>query len=195
MCQPSMHAIDTKLSKGWANGGSGEDMSFPQVGIDIEGEDIYKHFGPGRVVWHTPDDFNIEYNPASIETYFNQVYIVGNRLEVIDEVLDLANASVCPFSVNRIYTRGRERGIGILAGAQSSIGIPVVVRTQSEHKFAFYVEDVNDQERMDSFFGRPLPWSYLLRHKHSFFYRDPRGTVHGPFRLQLTPIEGEAIAG
>lgn len=178
----NVHVLDTKLSNGYRDGGG--------VGIEVDGEEIYKNLGPGRFVWHTPDDFNIEYNSQSIERYFNEIYHIGNRGLGIDEILDLANASVCPFSVNRVYTRGRERGIGILAGAQSSIGIPTVVRTQSEHKYAFYVEDENDQARMDGIFSRPLPWAYLLKHEHSFFYRDPRGVVHGPFRLQITPPTG-----
>lgn len=175
----NFHLLDTKLAESFKDGGG--------IGEEVDGEEIYRSrfMGPGKFVWHCPDDFNIQYNPDSVEHYFAEVYKLGCRVIAIDELLDLATSSFTPFSVNRVQTRGRERHMGLWAGTQRPTGILPTIRTEAQHKYQFFVEDPDDQERMDAAFGRPLPWPYLLKHPYSFFYRDPRGTVHGPFRLAL----------
>lgn len=175
----NFHLLDTKLASSFVDGGG--------IGTEVDGEHIYRrdYMGPGKFVWHCPDDFNIQYNPESIERYFSKVYELGNRVIAIDELLDIATSSSTPFSVNRVQTRGREKGMGLWAGTQRPTGILPTIRTEAQHKYQFFVEDPDDQDRMDSAFGRPLPWAYLLKHPYSFFYRDPVGTVHGPFRLAL----------
>jgi hypothetical protein len=175
----NFHLVDTKLSKAFVGGGG--------IGVEVNGEEIYrsKFMGPGKFVWHTPDTFNVEYHPEAIERYCDAVYQIGNRVIALDEFLDIGTSSYTPFSVNRLATRGRERGIGLWAGTQRPAGILPTIRTEANHKYQFYVEEPDDQDRMDAAFGRPLPWAYLLRHPYSFFYRDPVGTIHGPFRLAL----------
>lgn len=182
------HLVDTKLAKAYRNGGG--------IGEEVTGRNIFKHkyLGPGRYVWHTPDDFNLEYNEDAIEEYCNEIYSIGNRVVAFDELLDIATAQRTPFSFHRLLTRGRERHIGILMGMQRPAGVPPVSRTESEHKYCFYLEDMDDQERMEAAFGGfPIPWGYLKRHKFSYFYNDPSGDVHGPYRLNLqTSQEAEA---
>lgn len=180
----NFHLIDTKLAKSFRGGGG--------IGKEVEGDDIYRHLGPGQFVWHTPDDFNVEYNPESIEKYFATVYAIGCRVIAVDELLDIGTSSYTPFSINRVQTRGREKFMGLWAGTQRPSGILTTIRTESGHKYQFYLEDEDDRDRMDKAFNRKLPWSYLLHHPYSFFYRDPRGGVHGPFRLALPEKESNA---
>jgi energy-coupling factor transporter ATP-binding protein EcfA2 len=180
VAKANAHLVDTKLAKAYRDGGG--------IGEEVFGRNIYrsKYMGPGRYVWHTPDDFNLEYNPDSIEEYCNAIYQIGNRVVAFDEMLDVATAQTTLFSFHRMYTRGRERGIGVWAGMQRPAGVPPVARTEVEHKYCFYLEDPDDQERMEAAFGGyPLPWNYLKKHRYSFFYCGVTGDVHGPFRLRL----------
>lgn len=175
--KPNFHLLDTKLAKSYKDGG--------KIGKSVYGENIYKNLGPGKFVWHTPDDFNVEYNSDAIERYFATVYSIGNRVIAIDELLDIGTSSYTPFSVHRAYTRGREKGLGVWAGMQRPSGIIPSARTEVEHKYLFYLEEEIDRSRMESAFDYPIPWTYLKREEFSFLYCDPRGNVEGPFKLSL----------
>jgi hypothetical protein len=172
-----LHVVDTKLSESYKGGGG--------VGQEVWNNNIYKreHLGPGRKVWHTPDDFNIEHNKEAVEHYFKTMYDIGNRMVAIDEITDVADESRVPFSVRRMFTRARERKLGCLWGAQRLHGIPSVARTETEHWFSFFLDDQDDRDRMEKKFDCALPWQDLLEEEYSFMYRAPDGSVHGPFYL------------
>jgi hypothetical protein len=171
----NVHLLDTKISPNYKNGGG--------LGEEVRGEAIYRKMGPGRYVWHTPPDFNIEYGPEKVERYFAEVFKTGNRIIGVDELFDVATTHDTPFSVNRIYTRGREKSISIWAGMQRPIGCPLVSRSEAKHKYLFFLDEEDDRDRMEKNFNYDIPWAYLEKNEFSFFYRDPHGDVYGPYRL------------
>lgn len=108
---------------------------------------------------------------AVCEAFFKAVIAMRNTIIYIDEITQLASATVVPKEIKLIWTQGRSLNIGAWCATQRPKGIPVVVKDQSEVWFLFRVNSKDDRkvvkgylpiEDMPEVVDRPLPkyWFY-----------------------------------
>jgi hypothetical protein len=112
----------------------------------------------------------IEYD-AHTEKFLNAVIAKRNCIVYIDEITQLATASIVPRQIKIIWTQGRSLNIGAWCATQRPKGIPLVVKDQSEVWFLFRVNSFDDRkvvkgylpiEDMPEVVDHPLPkfWFY-----------------------------------
>ena len=108
---------------------------------------------------------------SQCESFFKAVIACRNTIVYIDEITQLANATVVPRELKLIWTQGRSLNIGAWCSTQRPKGIPVIVKDQSEVWFLFRVNNKDDRkvvqgylpiEDMPEIVDRALPkyWFY-----------------------------------
>ncbi len=106
------------------------------------------------------------------EKYFRDIIATRNTIVYIDEITQLANATVVPREIKLIWTQGRSLNIGAWCSTQRPKGIPIIVKDQSEVWFLFRINNKDDRkvvegylpvEDMPEMVDRALP-------KYWFFY-------------------------
>lgn len=86
--------------------------------------------------------------------YLQTVWDIGNILVYIDEVYGVVNpGSKPPAELNALYTRGRERGIGVWASTQRPAWVPLIVLSESEWLFMMRLMLDKDRARMAEIMG------------------------------------------
>jgi DNA helicase HerA-like ATPase len=91
------------------------------------------------------------------EKLFEELYEAGTLTLYIDE----AYAVVPPGTragkwLNALYTRGRERGIGVWAATQRPAWIPLFMISEADWVFAFRLSLVEDRQRLAAIAGEKL---------------------------------------
>lgn len=81
-----------------------------------------------------------------------------------------------------LWTRGREAGIGIWAGVQRPVSIPLVTLSEAEHYFVFRLNLREDRDRMSAVCGVTIP----LLPRYAFRYAAPSEDVY----WQVERVEG-----
>ena len=105
------------------------------------------------------------------ESFFKAIIATRNTIVYIDEITQLATATIVPKELKLIWTQGRSLNIGAWCATQRPKGIPLVVKDQSEVWFLFRVNNRDDRkvvqgylpiEDMPEIVDRPLPkyWFY-----------------------------------
>lgn len=72
-----------------------------------------------------------------------------------------------------LWTRGREAGIGVWAGVQRPVSIPLVTLSEAEHYFVFRLILREDRDRMSAVCGTVIP----VLPRYGFLYADPANDV------------------
>lgn len=123
------------------------------------------------------------------EQFFKAIIATRNTIVYIDEITQLANATVVPRELKLIWTQGRSLNIGAWCSTQRPKGIPVIVKDQSEVWFLFRVNSLDDRkvvkgylplEDMPEVVDRPLP-------KYWFWYWEdsmPEPMLVKPLKLE-----------
>jgi hypothetical protein len=86
----------------------------------------------------------------TLESFWDDILFdcwnAGNVLVYVDEVYLLKpEGGAYPRYLSRLYTTGRERGIGAWASAQRPAWVPLVLMSESEHVFAFRMNLEDDR--------------------------------------------------
>lgn len=86
----------------------------------------------------------------TLESFWDEVLFecwnVGNVLVYVDEVYLLKpEGGAYPRYLSRLFTTGRERGVGAWASAQRPAWIPLVLISESEHVFVFRLNLEDDR--------------------------------------------------
>lgn len=108
---------------------------------------------------------------SQCEKFFQAIIACRNTIVYVDEITQLANATVVPRELKLIWTQGRSLNIGAWCATQRPKGIPIIVKDQSEIWFLFRVNSKDDRkvvqgylplEEMPEVVERPLPkyWFY-----------------------------------
>jgi len=89
------------------------------------------------------------------DRYLWSVYRAGNCVLYIDEVYGVVppGSRRPPDSLNAIYTRGRELGIGAVAASQRPVWVPMEIISECEWFFAFRLLLDDDRRRLASLMG------------------------------------------
>lgn len=85
------------------------------------------------------------WNP-DIAKFLRDVIAEKNTIVYIDEIAQLASATVVPDEINIIWTQGRSIRVGGWCATQRPKRIPVVVKDQSEIWFMFRVNSRDDRK-------------------------------------------------
>ena len=123
------------------------------------------------------------------EKFFKAIIATRNTIVYIDEITQLANATVVPREIKLIWTQGRSLNIGAWCATQRPKGIPTIVKDQAEVWFLFRVNNRDDRkvvqgyvpiEDMPEVVDRPLP-------KYWFYYWEdsmPQPMLVRPLKLE-----------
>lgn len=126
---------------------------------------------------------------SQCESFFKAIIATRNTIVYIDEITQLANATVVPRELKLIWTQGRSLNIGAWCSTQRPKGIPVIVKDQSEVWFLFRVNNRDDRkvvqgylpiEDMPEIVDRALP-------KYWFYYWEdsmPEPMLVKPLKLE-----------
>ena len=91
---------------------------------------------------------------------------------VVHELGDLGTSFAMGPAFAEVYRKGRSLAITVVGVTQRPVGIPVLVRSESQHVACFTLVDDSDRDTMARLMGpairpRPLPLD------HTFWYRGP----------------------
>lgn len=100
--------------------------------------------------------------------FFDWVFLRGNTIVWIDEVMGLATAHRMPRALLRIYTQGRSKNIGLWACSQRPAGIPAIILANSDYYFIFNLNNINDRKRIYDMTG--MKEMLELPVGHNFWY-------------------------
>lgn len=108
---------------------------------------------------------------ANCARFFQDIIKCGNTIIYIDEITQLASATVVPDEIKLVWTQGRSLNIGAWCATQRPKGVPIIIKDQAEVWFLFRVNNRDDRkvvvgymptEEMPEIVDRPLPkyWFY-----------------------------------
>jgi len=107
---------------------------------------------------------------ANCETFFQAIIACKNTIVYIDEITQLASATVVPREIKLLWTQGRSLNIGAWCSTQRPKGIPLVIKDQSEVWFLFRINSKDDRkvvkgylplDRTPEVVEHPLPKYYF----------------------------------
>lgn len=125
---------------------------------------------------------------ATCEKFFRAIIACRNTIIYIDEITQLASATVVPREIKLIWTQGRSLNIGAWCSTQRPKGIPIIIKDQSEVWFLFRINSLDDRrvvrghmplDDTPEVVQRPLP-------KFWFYYWEdsmPRPMLVKPLKL------------
>lgn len=132
----------------------------------------------------------LEWNDTC-KRFFSDVIEVQNTIVYIDEITQLATANNVPKELKIIWTQGRAINIGAWCATQRPLGIPEIIKSQSEVWFLFRVNSKDDREVVKGYIPlektpevieKPLP-------KYEFWYWDD--TLEHP--IHVAPLKLEEL--
>lgn len=143
----------------------------------------------GRVkpIVYRPDP---EYDaPEFYEAVFAWIYRLKNCVVIIDEVYAVYGGSLASSrNLRALLTRGRSMGIAVYAATQRPRNLPLEILTESEHRFVFRLDLVDDRRRAYETtareeFNLPVPQQYSFRYHNSEM--DANEPLGKPKRLEI----------
>lgn len=129
----------------------------------------------GYVLWpkHTMDiDTDDAIHHAAFDQAMQYIYRRGNRIFVVDEVLDFVDMKL-ERQLRRLWTRGRSMGVGLWVGTQQPFHVPTHAYRQSYHLFVANDPDQRSRKRYEEIGGiEPgiVADEVLALGKHEFLY-------------------------
>lgn len=102
------------------------------------------------------------------EAFFNWVFMRQNTIVWIDELMQIATAYKAPRSLQRCYTQGRSKNVGVWACTQRPAGIPAICLSNSDYYFIFNLNNINDRKRIYDMTGQREMMD--LPTGHNFWY-------------------------
>lgn len=125
---------------------------------------------------------------ATARAFYRQAKSSRPQLLQVDEGLDFYHSNGAPKGGDDVFSQtaraGRERGMGLLFGAQRTKGIPALLMSELAKLYAFRLDNWQDAKRYTEMGAPEVP---RLQHEHVFYYWTKReyGRLWGPYRLTL----------
>lgn len=115
------------------------------------------------------------------ESQFAELYEIGEHTLYIDEAYAVVPPGARPGKyLNALYTRGRERGIGVWASTQRPTWIPLFLISEADWLVVFRLNLLDDRKRIASIAGpnilRPVPnphgfWIYNVLSEYPRYFK------------------------
>lgn len=139
-------------------------LGIPEWNLEPPSRNALRRFRDGyaaRIRWPVPDSGNWE-------PIFEEAYRIGNVVVYIDEVYGVVDIGKKPGTyLMACYTRGRERGIGMVAATQRPTWVPLVIFSEAEWFFVFQLLLPDDRRRVAGFVGEQV--EQRITDKHGFW--------------------------
>ena len=129
-------------------------------------------------------------DPDWFEEFFARLYNYGNLTLYIDEVYGVTPPGAKPgMWLSALYTRGRERGIGVWAATQRPVWVPLFLISEADWMLIFRLNLYDDRKRIASIAGDsiletiPDPhglWLYHVDMDDPVYYQSARTSVLAP---------------
>ena len=127
-------------------------------------------------------------NPDQLDEYMQLVYQKGQScLFCIDEAYQVHTRGQAGDGIISLLTRGRSKGISLLACTQRPAWLARFFLTESQKFWVYRLQDIQDRKRLAE--AIPYPRDLVLD-KYSFFYYksgDASGKTYGPIPLSYDP--------
>jgi len=103
---------------------------------------------------------------SELEDMTMQIMKRGTAIVDLDELGGLATAQVVPDGITRLATQGRGKGVGLWSKYQKPLGVPKVLKSQSEYFFLFRLTPHEDRREMMNY----IPDEAILERIPKFYY-------------------------
>lgn len=137
--------------------------------------------------------YNELQDAATIDEFFQWIYLRKNCLVYIDELYAITKNDVYPWHMGACYTRGRERNIETWGATQRPARVPQIVFSESEHVYCFRLRMPQDRDRVEDMTGIPAE-SIAALPKRRFIYAPQEGDISRPMELDLSQRKQNANA-
>lgn len=121
----------------------------------------------------------------AVENFLHWVYARENTFLYIDEVASICFDGHLPYWLHGILSRGRQLGIGLLAGTQRPKRIPLALFSESERFYVFRLRLREDAERVEQTLGIDAESVQALKNYH-FYYGNNEAVHSKPLTLKLS---------
>ena len=109
-----------------------------------------------------------EQTDENFDRFFNWVFSRENTVLWIDELMSIGTVNKYPRGLQRIYTQGRSKNVGVWACTQRPSGIPSCVTSNSSYYFVFDMMLPQDRKRIVESTG--IPEMGELPNGYNFWY-------------------------
>lgn len=90
----------------------------------------------------------------------------GNAIVDLDELGGIASATSVPDGITRLATQGGGKGVGLWAKYQKPLGVPKVIKSQSEYFFLFRLNPHEDRKDMLNY----MPDTRILKKIEKYWF-------------------------
>lgn len=153
---------------------------------DLPGVVVFRDWK--TVNWNAPRlvfDAEIKQDEETLEKIAELVYFKAyNHVFVLDEAHNYASAGYCPPNLQRLITRGRHHGNGVVLASQRPQALNMNARAQVKHFFSFMLSEF-DREYVTGNISRAFGEAVGGLEKYGFVYHSPPNFVqkYAPLRL------------
>ena len=109
-----------------------------------------------------------EQTAETFDNFFMWVFLRGNTVLWIDELMSIGSVNSYPKNLQRLYTQGRSKNVGIWACTQRPSGIPSCATSNSSYFFVFDMMLPQDRKRIVDATG--IPEMNELPNGYNFWY-------------------------
>lgn len=102
---------------------------------------------------YTPDFEDM--NEDTYNRFFKWIYLRGNTILWIDELMSIGTVQSYPQELRRLATMGRSKGVGLWNCTQRPSGIPSIVPANCSYFFTFNLTLPQDRKKMVDTTGQP----------------------------------------
>lgn len=107
-------------------------------------------------------------NEDTYNQFFKWIYLRGNTILWIDELMSIGSVQSYPIELKRLMTMGRSKGIGVWSCTQRPSGIPAIVPANCSYFFIFNLTLPVDRKKMVDITGQPV--INKIPGGHNFYY-------------------------
>lgn len=113
-------------------------------GSSIEQPKLVSEYKPGIKV----QCFQSYHWSSQLDNMVDKLLKRGNAIVDLDELGGIATATSVPDGITRLATQGGGKGVGLWAKYQKPLGVPKVIKGQSEYFFLFRLNPEEDRKDM-----------------------------------------------
>jgi hypothetical protein len=151
--------IDPKMSLGT-----------PKWNLDVPDRKVIKALEkgePGRIRYWIPPEISKSGEPVW-DSIFEWVWTLGDVAVYIDEMYSVALNGRMSYPLRRLYTQGREPGIGVWASTQRPSYVPLEMFSEAEWMFVFMLNIEEDRKKIARGTGA-VEFERPIKDEHGFW--------------------------
>lgn len=127
-----------------------------------------------KIIYRPP--FDIQEDVNAMNDFFHWIFLRGNTVLWVDELMMIGNASRYPKELGRIATQGRSKNVGLWSCTQRPSGIPNIIPANTTHFFIYNQSLDADRKKMIANTGQDIVgtnpgkycfWYYKVGEEHA----------------------------